>query len=264
MPDLNLNRFALITPLPLLSLYGALTHVHLLLAHLVRYPEYRNHYRRCHFERGDFIIMDNGCAENGRSIDGAALVHAANEVSADEIVAPDVLGDAEATISRTLGFVRVYGALLKCKSLMVVPQGSTDEEWLWCADQLLRRVPYDVTIGMPKRLDYNRGGEGRKVLVKFLHAEHPEARTHLLGAGRNLKNDLGLIGKYGVRSMDSALPLVLAQHGQVLTSEQDREWSLQLDFYKSADPDLAERNTRVLTEWLQNGDDPRSSCTSSG
>jgi hypothetical protein len=224
-------------------------------------PCYRDHYTERR-KAGDYIIMDNGACE-GSLVGGATLMEAAKAVDAQEVVVPDVLDDAEATVRTAIEFVHTFRKEFQKRSLMVVPHGHSDEEWLWCADQLLRRLPdWEPVIGLPKRQDYNHNGEGRRALAKFLHVEHPEVRVHLLGSGRNLRRDLNTLGDYGVRSMDSAAPFALAQHGKSLSAEQadtgcvERDKSWTADLHSPTNGALAHENVKMLSLWLTT-DQPR-------
>ncbi len=231
-------KFAVITP-PNLLAYSTLanTGYHLCLAQAAeRHPEYRDFYRRRR-ELGDHVILDNGAAE-GTSMRAADLFQLARSLQPDEVVAPDVLGDAQNTLDATEAFIVGYGKLLQIYdiNIMVVPQGRTLVEWLWCFQEMVHTIEFDphwenvTTFGIPKNLDDNPSTDRGDVL-HILDMVGPELTDrfgfHLLGicSGITPMQHLANFANFypWIRGMDSILPVQAGIAGQLIGANSTRK-----------------------------------------
>lgn len=226
-------KLAIITPIPELRSFEHVDGMHLVL------PQYLNDDRYLDFyldqsKDGTYIILDNGAYE-GAAIPPDALLRLAAGVLADEIVVPDKLNDMEATL-------KLAGEAFECWSLesrhfhlqqpqlMLVPQGSTLEEWRTCLFGLILRwqrfaSPFGVTaspkatIGIPVPALTRIGVEIGEVLDRWarnLH-ENYDYDIHLLGGMKDLYALNRIAREFPfVRSLDTAKPIVYAMRGIVL------------------------------------------------
>jgi len=113
-------------------------------------------YREKYLERslkGDFIIMDNGAFEYGNAAPLDEVIKAVELVHASEMVLPDCYLDGKVTIRRVVDALNdledksFRGHDFYCpKSLMAVPQGKTEREYMECFSKLLEVKEID-TIG---------------------------------------------------------------------------------------------------------------------
>jgi hypothetical protein len=151
-------------------------------------------------ERADVSVMlDSGAyhiARLGLNLDVREYAELASRHSNlfDLIVAPDVPGDPELTVVRTIKFSRLYAG-----DFMPVVQGRSVEEYVWCYRELR-------SLGLTR---YHRLGVGGLELFKKEPALLGELVSklcfkplHLFGVGSRL---LRLLSAYGncIRSIDS-------------------------------------------------------------
>jgi hypothetical protein len=120
---------------------------HLLIAQeVLRNPAYRKNYLERSL-KGDFIIMDTGSFEYGNPAPIEDIIKAYEAVQASEIVLPDCNLDGKVTFERILDALeKLEKGTCHPKSLMAVPQGKTEEEYMRCLYQILQ-IPEINTIG---------------------------------------------------------------------------------------------------------------------
>jgi hypothetical protein len=166
------------------------------------------HWYRDRAARGDFSIIDNGAAE-GEPVSAKYLLERANMICADEIVLPDVLKDGHATIVASTEEWLLDS--IPSRSRMVVPQGDSWGEWEWCLDSLLQRAS-PATIGVPKWIEGELPG-GRLRALKHIRERGLDGRynIHLLGLARPPLREIRELNFPFVRSIDTSLPIALAQ-----------------------------------------------------
>jgi hypothetical protein len=184
---------------------------------------------------GDFIILDNGAPE-GELVSSTVLLEIANTIRADEIILPDVLYDSETTI-----MMSTQKDLLKAipeHKRMVVPQGANWDEWRHCLTELHRRCR-PATIGIPKW--QQRLPDGRAYAIDLIkgHREWSRCNVHLLGLARPPAIEFAQLNYPTVRSVDTALPIALAQHQRTLGPGRER---VSFDWDAPYDTRIAERN----------------------
>ncbi len=191
--------------------------------------------------RGDHIIVDNGAPE-GEPISFDDLMHVATLVRATEIVLPDVLRDAETTLR-----LSTEPGVLRCvppRQRFVVPQGKTWEEWYYCLNELVKRCA-PATIGVPKWTSELPNGRLMALQLIYGGEFHRRCNVHLLGMARPLRQEIDELNYDFVRSIDTALPIAMAQCG--LRVENDERASI--DWNATYDSRLAEHNIEFATNY---------------
>jgi hypothetical protein len=193
---------------------------------------------------GAFIIVDNGAPE-GDPVSIDSLIEVAQEIHADEVVLPDVLRDAEATISLTTNPKILRN--IPHRRRFVVPQGKNWDEWSYCLTHLVQYVK-PATIGVPKWLNELPGG--RRKALEIIHEKrlYRRCNIHLLGAARPFFQEMQELSLPFVRSMDTALPIALAQQGLVLNTESPR---VSYAWNQGFSSRLAERNIDIAVKMAQ-------------
>jgi hypothetical protein len=225
-------KVAIISPDTTIA-HGMKLSFHFILAHRLTTSQCA-FYRERHVH-GDFIILDNGAPE-GSLVRDEVLISTANAIKADEVVLPDVLRDADATLKASFN-PKIQGAILFNKR-MVVPQGRDWGEWVWCLDQMLK-IFEPRTIGVPKWLNELPGGRLHALSLLYPYYLKHHFDIHLLGMARAPKYELAELNFPWVRSIDTALPVALAQVGITLGTGEFRS-SMQWD--TPYDDRIAERN----------------------
>jgi hypothetical protein len=223
-------KAALIPPIPHLDEFGR-GDFHLLLAHLLLHPKYKNHYKTQR-EHGAYLVLDNSAHENGKGQDPVRLLKMGFDLDAQEIVVPDVLDDAGATVECCLAAHEAWfesgNAILDTYSpaFMYVPQGKNEEEWRQCLLDLVQIHSYcsrkyslrrDFVIGVSKDYDVWDGGL-LKLIDEHIYPLRNQAlergvrvQVHLLGWMRDLWALKEIADKHSwLRSTDSAKPFVYA------------------------------------------------------
>lgn len=237
-------QMASIVPQNFLNL-TAESNFHMALAHLVGedgYEEYTEFFKNR--KEGAFCILDNGVIE-GSPMPIETIIEKALLIGANEIVLPDAYKDAAKTIKMVDKALKVlltkFGAHNWPFSLMVVPQGDTEETWLDCAKILLEEYgEYIDTIGIPKHLIDTVGNRDARLYAISNLAEKVDLEgyaIHLLGCWKTPLEVL-TIAKASeqriiptVRSCDSAIPYVYARNG-LRFSDDDRPDYDPIDFKK--------------------------------
>lgn len=235
----------------MLEQYSSLSNYHLTLAHLHKDPRYRQFYNE-RYNRGDFIILDNG-ANEGVDFDDRQLVAMAAEGNCAEVVAPDYPRDGFESTERTLSFSARYRTMLRgCGvRIMGAPQGRT--LWLWLQNFHLIRHQVD-TIGVSKICEKMPGIDDRFQLVQMI-AQYGHT-IHLLGADSRL-SDIGNYTQFAnVRGVDTQKPVSGGYMLQTMAKGERKPPSIDLDRdYDFADVDTAHEKTlaniRTYREWAK-------------
>jgi hypothetical protein len=199
-------KLALIPPIDMLD-DTCLTHVQMMLPHLLKFPFYANAYRRLAQDSTQFVIMDNGAAES-ETFNMEALLFNAMSFNVDEIVCPDALGNALNTFDLTGRFIDLAIKEKWTKGLGVVAQGSTVHEAYDTAVEMIEAFKAVVTaVHIPRLLIKPGRLSARLFLAKRLHDEYPNISIHLLGASPLWCSEIKRAPVY-IRSMDTSMPYV--------------------------------------------------------
>ncbi len=199
-------RAAIISPIPLLYRYSTLSSLQMALAQLWIEEEYRMYFLN-RKQEGDTIILDNGAYELGQSLDISRLEEVAEELQPDVLILPDAIMNKNLTLSLT---EKALSSFQNKYTLMAVPQGSDDKEWLECLRSMGEFCKF-LWWGVPKVcqlvLSQGRPWACREILKRF-----PDANIHLLGVWSDPIGEIkDVVDIPGVRSIDTALPISLGK-----------------------------------------------------
>lgn len=220
-------KFAPVAPGKILEQFqqkNILGDYHLLLAHdIVSNPVTEGIYQNV-FGNRDWdgtIILDNSVIELGTAVDLDVIGRAASICKANVIVLPDVLEDADATsesIATALegDWIQTFDNVLGEGNyrFMMVPQGTTIEEWKACFDELeelatIFQIP--VMWGVPRNIVALHGS--RHHALDYLTELNIEDPVHMLGFSDDLTDDIACASSYQiVTGIDSAVPIRAAAH----------------------------------------------------
>lgn len=199
--------------------------MHLLISQeVLKNKKYREKYLRKHVMNGDFIIMDNGAFEYGNAAPLDDVIEAVEAVQAKEMVLPDCYLDGEITIKRVMSALNeLEEKSYRPVSLMAVPQGKTQDEYMWCFSVLLTIDEID-TIGFSYGA-INKAFEGyelppsllRPTVISFVNQhfnlESSNKEFHCLGIGGH-PHEIEFLKKFEfIRSVDSSMAFKCAVRG---------------------------------------------------
>ncbi len=162
---------------------ASLTDYHLILAHeVLENDALREYYRRLSRHT---IILDNSVIELGEPLSSEELELAYSFFPNSYLVLPDVIGDVPRTIGLAEEWLRSQRG---GRRLMIVPQGSSPEEWLTCLNTLVRIVEplcEELVVGIARLTEDWPGGR------EFLFTEATRqgmwhGAFHLLGIQHSL------------------------------------------------------------------------------
>lgn len=215
-------KFACIPPLANLDLmhYGSM---YFLLGQLyLRHEQYQDFVNN-QMDRSKWSIIDCGTGDHNDLISSEILIELVDIIRPSEVIAVDLLFDAHGTIESFEQFIELLKAkdLLGKISVMFVPQGKTQEEWMHCYEYALLH-PYVNTIGMSKLSipqcfdggwdkDQNIMQARHKCVKHLIDNDLLQKPLHFLGAGNPIEfmeYDHPLI-----RSTDSCFSVLAAIEG---------------------------------------------------
>lgn len=222
-----------IPPIPHLQDFALTQEFDLLLSHLFVNHEYVEFYRRKKQALADrcFYILDNSAheMETGQSLE--LLLAQARSIGASEIVLPDTLFDSERTVERSVqGMVDLVSERelpFTLAKVMVVPQGTTEHEYLICFDELLRgfyrtglETRVGLTIGISKDYEEKFPDGLSPILEKIIRSIDLDVEIHLLGWPIPLSRLSETSIRFGsrIRSTDTARMFTYAMNDIRLSS----------------------------------------------
>ena len=200
--------------------------MHLLISQeALKNKKYQEAYREKSL-KGDFIIMDNGAFEYGDAAPLDDVIKAVELVHANEMVLPDKYLDGEITVKRVVNALNeLEKKSYRPVSLMAVPQGKTEREYMKCFAELFSIDEID-TIGF----SYGAIGKAfekdlrlpqmllRPTVISYINQLHFDLRSsnkkfHCLGIGGH-PMEIELLKKFEfIRSVDSSKAFVCAVDG---------------------------------------------------
>lgn len=248
---------------------------HLLLSHLLGIPEYRDFYLGLKLDRAllgytTFYSLDNSAHEHGSGDQIENLLKWALEIDADEIVIPDQLFNSTVTINQAKlahrDMLLSHHGIQNLEPLqrMYVPQGTTFEQYRYCAQRLVEEAmefEYQLsvqvremtarpcfTLGVSKDYEDFPGGLPRVLEDVILPLKQDSGcEIHLLGWGRNL-TALSTIARHCgsmIRSTDSAKPLVFAMQNIDLSSTRAPKYPRRPSNYFDSTLGLSQRQLSI-------------------
>ncbi|MCK4359785.1 MAG: hypothetical protein KAW92_13800 [Candidatus Cloacimonetes bacterium] len=174
--------------------------------------------------KGDFIIMDNGIFEYGNAAPLDDVIEAVEAVQAKEMILPDCYFDGEITIKRVMSALNeLEKKSYRPISLMAVPQGKTQDEYMWCFSVLLTIKEINV-IGFSYGAINKAFGRYklppsllRPTVISYLNQHFDlgalNKEFHCLGIGGH-PHEIEFLKKFEfIRSIDSSKAFVSAVRG---------------------------------------------------
>lgn len=179
---------------------------------------------------GDYVILDNSVIELKKPEDISSIIESASLITADEIVLPDQSFDMERTLELTKKAIIELDARELAYKRMVVPHGSTKQEWICCALALLDKVDID-TLGISYL--YTAMFEGRANMIKEIYRDAGESYVdiHLLGCMIDPKEVYEISQEFPkIRGVDSAIACVYTQNLLTMGVDMPSRPPRKLDF----------------------------------
>ncbi len=206
-----MSRFAPVAPVEVLLQIKErkmLNNYMLLLAHDV--VEKPAEYAKLMHNFEGTVILDNSLIELGKPVDVDTMLAAAAIVKPTFAVLPDKLDDREETVRMSIEALNTWFKRLPPNTgAMITAQGKSDEEAVWCIDDIVGRGSKQncridkLMVGVPRQVTNIRGTRSR--LVQLL--VQSKYQVHLLGMSNNFADDIMCAHLYGVSGIDSASPL---------------------------------------------------------
>ena len=208
------------------------------LVHLFEtHPEYYNFFK-CSLAAGREVLLDNSIFELGESFDPKKYIKYITELNPTFYIVPDVLEDAQGTMSSWNKFFLNYGSDLKGRTTIGVVQGNTYQELVDCykfmsdnADYIAISFDYKwyetvtTTNRSGREGTLDRWAAGRQHLISRLvedrvwNARKPH---HLLGAAlaREFATYAPIASELNIRSLDTSNPVVAGLLGHRYMANQ--------------------------------------------
>ena len=207
-----------IVPVEHLSLIKDDTHFMALL-HLVRASEEYREFFRARADEGKFVLLDDSAIECPGLADVYTLIESALAIRTSEVMLLDKLRDEEITLTNSratlVGIQQRFGSKPPFR-IMAVPQGQTEAEWLHCAG-VMASWPEVDTIGVSyTTTTYFKSGCRTGVIQALLSSGVIPKALHLLGCFDIEEAKETARHFPSIRSIDSAIATVFAQHGALL------------------------------------------------
>ena len=229
----------------------------LALLHLVeRSTPYREFFQARAAE-GAFILLDCSAVESPGLATAECMIETALTIQASEVMLPDVIQDMDATLESSANMLTVLDARFgsdKPFQIMVVPQGRNGDEWLECADTMLR-WPGITTLGISYTTTNYYFGSRVIVLNKLYETSGAWLKDkiiHLLGCFAISEVQMVANRYPDVRSVDSAIAAIYAEQHVLIEHGLPRPRDLKartINFETSVLPEYLLRKNLVF--WRQ-------------
>lgn len=211
-----MTKFCVVAPTNILQglqAHGMLGIHHLVLAHDIVVPDkskiYDEIFGNRKWDPSELVILDNSVIETGNAVDLSMVADAMSICQPTCVVLPDVLLDADATITACrdalISWPKKLGADTK---YMYVPQGKTLQEFFEAA--VANELIDDERIthwGVPRNLVKQMNTKSRGIACKMLYELNPKRQIHMLGFSDRMADDFACATFPEVASIDSAVPL---------------------------------------------------------
>jgi hypothetical protein len=182
--------------------------------------------------------MDNSIVELGHPVDARTMRRALEIVPSQVVVLPDVIREFDQTLELSFGAAEQYREFVDFTKTMymAVPQGTSLDELKKSAWEL-KFIEGVGCWGVPRHITSLLGS--RQEFTKWIWDDmemHLAYRRHgpfihLLGFSDDMEDDLTCCNLPGVMGIDSAVPIRMGQHKQMITRTQkthvprDNWWS---------------------------------------
>lgn len=244
-------KVATIVPTPHLDLVQTDDYHLCVVPELRKEGEYLEFYKQ-QAQQGKFVIVDNGAADGGTASIQEVYEYAV-EIGASELQLPDVFFDKHNTLCKMYESLNyLAGRDIKC-GIQVVPQGKSFEEWIDCAQEMLRH-PGITCIGVPKNLIKIAGALGRLRAIRWLveHTNIDGVNLHLLGCWDDPR-EIGVIyrmakGRIPLRGVDSGIAAIYAQAQRPLDPTRYLKPNQPVDFEREVCEELLQYNIKQWKE----------------
>ena len=178
-------------------------------------------------DHGEIIYLDNSCFELGESLDNELLYEWYQRIEPEYVILPDVLGNKETTLQRTMEFVNSYPDTIS--QGMPVAQGATQDELIDCYKQFRDfglefggQVKHFDIIGIPFVYSWadkeptTQANERIKLLKRMVEEEIIDLnlKHHLLGTWQ--AREFSHYRDYNwIYSVDTSNPVMAALDGDI-------------------------------------------------
>lgn len=174
------------------------------------------------------VILDNSASEKV-PLTFTQLLDAVNKIGnmrGVELAIPDALQDGAQTVELAVAFSQYFEThadAFGMTSLMFIPQGSNDADFLFCMKYIanIAAIRQQIaTIGIPRNI-CPRIFSTREYAAALATMLFPDQYIHLLGFTDNIQDDIQLTlhGDIDIRSIDSAVPLRASSKNIALSTD---------------------------------------------
>jgi len=182
-------------------------------------PEYYNFFKRS-LLAGREVLLDNSIFELGEAFDSAKYIKYITELNPSFYIVPDVLQDAEATMSSWKKFFLNYGEDLNGRTAIGVVQGNSYQELVDCYKFMSDKADY-IAFSFDLSM-YDVTGYGKNRLERCVNGRHDCIRRLVEEGAWNYYKPHHLLGCAlarefrwyrennirGIRSLDTSNPVV--------------------------------------------------------
>lgn len=246
-------KFAPIVPISCLPLIKDFNY-HLALAHVaIESTEYCKFYSS--LKSPAYVILDNGAFELGEPLSADRLLEMAEYVGADEVVLPDVLGDVNATLKKTVEAYSILQAHSPNLQLMGVLQGKNVEEFDECL--LAYSDLYIDVIGISSYILLTQSEQSSELRTWIRESLAVANKSiHILGMGVSVERMREIVTTTGlrIRGVDSSAPAKAALADSLFRAAHDWSNSPKLDFKAEPNPaqvELLKLNLRAARKAVE-------------
>lgn len=232
------------------------------LAHDVVKSKYREAYINSNVSPLSYTILDNSVIELGGAVNIDIVKDAQSIVQADIVVLPDVLEKSKETsqiVKETYGMWFETFNNSKPKDfthLMFVPQGETLKDWISCLvttmnylEKTYGKTKVPTYIGIPRNTT-DRITTSRYHLANIVATLFPYCKIHLLGFSDNFVDDVLSAKHPAVASIDSAVPIRIADHGLSVEQLWHTQPPKRGEWWNTDFKDAMEQNVIQMNQWV--------------
>ena len=237
------------------------TSMHMAMAHLILEDNDYSKWSKKQRELGKYIILDNSSPYFGGALGNDSLLECINKINPNEVVLPDIVGNFEETIKRSLEFINQIN--IEDLKIMAVPQGDSLEEYTECYNLFSSDKRIDV-IGLSYTVDNLFSDKiiplnyinSREYLISLLYKNNiinPNKEHHLLGFNNSGHIELEKLNMFSfIRSCDSSTAYATAkQNIEINNNVHYKKPKISIDFddnFEKGNYELVVKNTKTLAK----------------